>query len=343
MGGCFDADFTTTIFENEADDLLESQILSSSNCEYILTRSEPDMLSFYSVSKEYIIKNWNIESGDIWSLYPSDTAQTITLTDAGCVTWTNEYGEYESILHQICDEITTTTTTTSTSASVPMSILMANNDDAHFIVSEQEMDESVFNTTTITDMDGDNVLAKELHKLSVFHDDVMVGIFAPVAIIAIGVLLAVMCYFCVRLWQKYPVVNAEEEEFEDDGCAGRQFKLNRFHSVPSVPTIYTPKSVKSASVENVKVDVDEQPSMQVVLEATPAQQFQDSKRGAELVSQDNFVIAGDVMSSSTEYSESASDAEDDFSPKLWLLKSLPKLKSVKESEEMAMEGGMQLL
>ena len=96
---CYDAEYTNFMFESNDDTLAPYQILSSSNCKYILIRSPPPVLSFYSVSTESIIEEWRMRNDNIWTLYPSNFTKTIQISNDGCLVWS---GEDDLTLHQIC-------------------------------------------------------------------------------------------------------------------------------------------------------------------------------------------------------------------------------------------------
>jgi len=95
---CWDAEYMDHMLESLDDNLLSSQILSSMNCEYILIRSPPPMLSFYSVSDETLIQTWN--SINLWTLYPSNGTETVQISDDGCVTWSDD--DEGTTLYQTC-------------------------------------------------------------------------------------------------------------------------------------------------------------------------------------------------------------------------------------------------
>eukprot|EP01083_Nonionella_stella_P222986 795199_1 len=82
---CYDAEYVTTMKQIQ-DELFPFQILSSSNCAYILIRNPASILSFYSVSDEYIIHKWTVNNNSIWSIYPSLFGE-IKLSNQGCLAW----------------------------------------------------------------------------------------------------------------------------------------------------------------------------------------------------------------------------------------------------------------
>eukprot|EP01084_Bolivina_argentea_P158867 276719_1 len=87
---CYDAEYVGSMIQIQNDELFPFQLLSSSNCEYVLIRNPASILSFYSVFAESIIHKWIINNHSIWSLYPSNTSQQITISDQGCLVWLTE-------------------------------------------------------------------------------------------------------------------------------------------------------------------------------------------------------------------------------------------------------------
>lgn len=100
-----DTDFMSSLSQERNDNLAMDQFLFSSNCEYTFTRSEPSLVTFYSIKDELIIQNWDIYGTDIWSLYPSESPQTINISDDGCIQWSDADN---TILYKICGNDTET-------------------------------------------------------------------------------------------------------------------------------------------------------------------------------------------------------------------------------------------
>eukprot|EP01084_Bolivina_argentea_P096178 172912_1 len=99
---CYDVEYINQIIQNENDELLPTQILSSSNCEFILIRIPPCIVSFYSILDESIIDKWTLNKDDsIWSLYPSDYTQKISITNDGCLNFVS-FSNNNTVLHNIC-------------------------------------------------------------------------------------------------------------------------------------------------------------------------------------------------------------------------------------------------
>ena len=82
-------------------ELYEQEILTSSNCEYILVHYPSSILSFYSLPQNSVIQQWTINNNTIWSIHDFQTADYLIISNNGCLSFLDNYN---ITTHQICDD-----------------------------------------------------------------------------------------------------------------------------------------------------------------------------------------------------------------------------------------------
>eukprot|EP01084_Bolivina_argentea_P289314 496763_1 len=87
---CYGAEYTNSMSKTNNDDLLDQEMLISSNCNYILIRNPSTILSFYSIPDSYIINKWNI-TDSIWTINDEhfQNTESIQISNSGCLLFNN--------------------------------------------------------------------------------------------------------------------------------------------------------------------------------------------------------------------------------------------------------------
>mmetsp|Transcript_1300 Transcript_1300/g.1055 ORF Transcript_1300/g.1055 Transcript_1300/m.1055 type:complete len:444 (-) Transcript_1300:3-1334(-) len=191
---CLRAEYENIMHKSNGDELHVKQILTSSNCQYILIRDPSTKLTFYSTlsPENPIIHSWDInEQQSIWEIHPLfSSSDTIKISNDGCLIFTDN-SDATPIPYCVSD-----TTSSQSFGNKDIDLLnpsLGNNNDKF------PFDLSSSSSTYIPYEDDNNM---SLFSGNILEDIKHVEIWVPILLCIMGILCALIFLIVYFLFRK---------------------------------------------------------------------------------------------------------------------------------------------